>query len=201
MKCIISCLWSIRPAYGGRDCPGSAFDYQMCNTEECAGPYEDFRAQQCIQRSNKYHKNIKHTWLPYEHPDGKSMKCKAKSWLHASEVSWKVSCKMWTDDICRSSCLHAYSEGGGSFLSTVSHHVCWCFCQTLKTLRDVCSRVFPEGRKCELSCKSKETGEVVFMNQVMHDGTRCSYTDPFSVCARGECLVRLYSDFVYLWNM
>ncbi|XP_041830542.1 A disintegrin and metalloproteinase with thrombospondin motifs 14 isoform X2 [Melanotaenia boesemani] len=102
------------PAYGGRECPGSAFDYQMCNTEECAGPYEDFRAQQCIQRSNKYHKNIKHTWLPYEHPD--------------------------------------------------------------------------EARKCELSCKSKETEEVVFMNQVMHDGTRCSYSDPFSVCARGECL-------------
>ncbi|XP_014324665.1 A disintegrin and metalloproteinase with thrombospondin motifs 14 isoform X1 [Xiphophorus maculatus] len=102
------------PAYGGRDCPGSAFDYQMCNTEECAGPYEDFRAQQCIQRSNKYHNNVKHTWLPYEHPD--------------------------------------------------------------------------EARKCELSCKSKESGEVVFMNQVMHDGTRCSYSDPFSVCARGECL-------------
>uniref|UniRef100_A0A669CRC2 ADAM metallopeptidase with thrombospondin type 1 motif 14 n=1 Tax=Oreochromis niloticus TaxID=8128 RepID=A0A669CRC2_ORENI len=104
------------PAYDGRDCPGSAFDYQMCNTEECAGPYEDFRAQQCVQRSNKYHKNIKHTWLPYEHPDGK------------------------------------------------------------------------KARKCELSCQSKETGEVVSMNQVMHDGTRCSYLDPFSVCARGECL-------------
>lgn len=59
-----------RPAYGGRDCPGSSFGYQMCNTEECAGPYEDFRAQQCIQRSNKYHNNIKHTWIPYEHPDG-----------------------------------------------------------------------------------------------------------------------------------
>ncbi|KAM3868698.1 A disintegrin and metalloproteinase with thrombospondin motifs 3-like [Diretmus argenteus] len=102
------------PAYGGRDCPGSAFGYQMCNTEECAGPYEDFRAQQCIKRSNKYHKNIKHTWLPYEHPD--------------------------------------------------------------------------EAHKCELSCQSKETEEVVFMNQVMHDGTRCSYTDPYSVCARGECL-------------
>ncbi|KAL6475786.1 hypothetical protein MHYP_G00168260, partial [Metynnis hypsauchen] len=102
------------PAYGGRDCPGSAFDYQMCNTEECPGPYEDFRAQQCVQRSNKYHNNIKHTWLPYEHPD--------------------------------------------------------------------------EAHKCELSCRSKETGEIVFMNQVMHDGTRCSYSDPFSVCARGECL-------------
>lgn len=59
-----------RPAYGGRDCPGSSFDYQLCNTEECAGPYEDFRAQQCVQRSNKYHNNIKHTWTPYEHPDG-----------------------------------------------------------------------------------------------------------------------------------
>uniref|UniRef100_A0A8C7J0Q3 ADAM metallopeptidase with thrombospondin type 1 motif 14 n=1 Tax=Oncorhynchus kisutch TaxID=8019 RepID=A0A8C7J0Q3_ONCKI len=102
------------PAYGGRDCPGSTFDYQMCNMEECVGPYEDFRAQQCVQRSNKYHKNTKHTWLPYEHPD--------------------------------------------------------------------------EAHKCELSCQSKETGEVVVMNQVMHDGTRCSYTDPFSVCTRGECL-------------
>lgn len=50
-----------------------------------------------------------------------------------------------------------------------------------------------EARICELSCKSKETGEVVFMNQVMHDGTRCSYSDPYSVCARGECLVGLLS--------
>uniref|UniRef100_A0A672PEE4 ADAM metallopeptidase with thrombospondin type 1 motif 14 n=1 Tax=Sinocyclocheilus grahami TaxID=75366 RepID=A0A672PEE4_SINGR len=107
------------PAYGGRDCTGTTFDYQVCNIEDCPGPYEDFRAQQCVQRSNKYHNNIKHTWLPYEHPD--------------------------------------------------------------------------EAHKCELSCRSKETGEVVFMNQVMHDGTRCSYTDPFSVCARGECLVRIIS--------
>lgn len=75
---IVLFLSLIRPAYGGRDCPGSAFDYQMCNTEECAGTYEDFRAQQCIQRSNKYHKNIKHTWLPYEHPDGKSVRSEAK---------------------------------------------------------------------------------------------------------------------------
>lgn len=78
LKGIILFLSLLRPAYGGRDCPGSAFDYQMCNTEECAGPYEDFRAQQCVQRSNKYHKNIKHTWLPYEHPDGKSVGSGAK---------------------------------------------------------------------------------------------------------------------------
>ncbi|XP_041117871.1 A disintegrin and metalloproteinase with thrombospondin motifs 3-like isoform X3 [Polyodon spathula] len=102
------------PAYGGRDCHGSAFEYQICNTEECRGPYEDFRAQQCSQRSSHYHQNKKHTWLPYEHPD--------------------------------------------------------------------------EAQKCELICLSKETGDVVFMNQVIHDGTRCSYKDPFSVCARGECM-------------
>lgn len=30
---------------------------------------------------------------------------------------------------------------------------------------------------------------MVFMNQVVHDGTRCSYRDPYSVCARGECVV------------
>lgn len=65
--------------------------------------------------------------------------------------------------------------------------------------------LFPEARKCELSCKSKETGEVVFMNQVMHDGTRCSYSDPFSVCARGECLVSikwsspLKDSFIYFF--
>lgn len=53
----------------------------------------------------------------------------------------------------------------------------------------MCFHVLSEARKCELSCQSKETGEVVSMNQVMHDGTRCSYLDPFSVCARGECLV------------
>ncbi|XP_072881369.1 A disintegrin and metalloproteinase with thrombospondin motifs 14 isoform X3 [Hemitrygon akajei] len=46
-----------------------------------------------------------------------------------------------------------------------------------------------EAQKCELICKSKETGDVVFMNQVVHDGTRCSYKDPFSVCARGECVL------------
>ena len=67
--------------------------------------------------------------------------------------------------------------------------VCVCVCVCVGGWVGVF--VFSEGRKCELSCKSKETGEVVFMNQVMHDGTRCSYTDPFSVCARGECLVGL----------
>lgn len=46
-----------------------------------------------------------------------------------------------------------------------------------------------DAQKCELICRSEDTGDVVFMNQVVHDGTRCSYRDPYSVCARGECVV------------
>lgn len=47
-----------------------------------------------------------------------------------------------------------------------------------------------DAQKCELICQSEGTGDVVFMNQVVHDGTRCSYRDPYSVCVRGECVVR-----------
>lgn len=46
-----------------------------------------------------------------------------------------------------------------------------------------------DAQKCELICQSEDTGAVVFMNQVVHDGTRCSYRDPYSICARGECVV------------
>lgn len=43
----------------------------MCNAEECPGPYQDFRAQQCSKRNSYYtHQNSKHAWLPYEHHDG-----------------------------------------------------------------------------------------------------------------------------------
>uniref|UniRef100_A0A8C9NUI4 ADAM metallopeptidase with thrombospondin type 1 motif 14 n=1 Tax=Serinus canaria TaxID=9135 RepID=A0A8C9NUI4_SERCA len=104
------------PAYGGRPCPGATYEYQVCNAEECPGPFQDFRAQQCSKRNSYYtHQNSKHSWLPYEHHDG-------------------------------------------------------------------------EWWRCELICQSEGTGDVVFMNQVVHDGTRCSYRDPYSVCVRGECL-------------
>ncbi|CAH6789734.1 Adamts14 [Phodopus roborovskii] len=103
------------PAYGGRPCTGPMFEYQICNSEDCPGPYEDFRAQQCAKRNSYYiHQNVKHSWLPYEPDD--------------------------------------------------------------------------DAQKCELICQSADTGDVVFMNQVVHDGTRCSYRDPYSVCARGECV-------------
>ncbi|XP_006835920.1 PREDICTED: A disintegrin and metalloproteinase with thrombospondin motifs 14 [Chrysochloris asiatica] len=103
------------PAYGGRPCSGSMFEYQVCNSEECPGPFEDFRAQQCAKRNSYYtHQNTKHSWVPFEPED--------------------------------------------------------------------------DAQKCELICRSAETGDVVFMNQVVHDGTRCSYRDPYSLCARGECV-------------
>ncbi|KFQ32041.1 A disintegrin and metalloproteinase with thrombospondin motifs 14, partial [Merops nubicus] len=54
------------PAYGGRHCPGSTYEYQVCNAEECPGPYQDFRAQQCSKRNSYYtHQHSKHAWLPY----------------------------------------------------------------------------------------------------------------------------------------
>ncbi|XP_076835506.1 LOW QUALITY PROTEIN: A disintegrin and metalloproteinase with thrombospondin motifs 2 [Brachyhypopomus gauderio] len=44
----------------------------------------------------------------------------------------------------------------------------------------------PEER-CQLYCQSEETGDVVSMKRMVHDGTRCSYKDPYSICVRGEC--------------
>uniref|UniRef100_A0A8P4K226 A disintegrin and metalloproteinase with thrombospondin motifs 2 n=1 Tax=Dicentrarchus labrax TaxID=13489 RepID=A0A8P4K226_DICLA len=41
--------------------------------------------------------------------------------------------------------------------------------------------------RCRLYCQSKETGAVVSMNRMVHDGTPCSYSDAHSVCVRGEC--------------
>ncbi|XP_076023553.1 A disintegrin and metalloproteinase with thrombospondin motifs 3 isoform X2 [Genypterus blacodes] len=44
------------------------------------------------------------------------------------------------------------------------------------------------NKRCHLYCQSKETGDVAYMKQLVHDGTRCSYKDAFSVCVRGECV-------------
>uniref|UniRef100_A0A667YB76 ADAM metallopeptidase with thrombospondin type 1 motif, 3 n=1 Tax=Myripristis murdjan TaxID=586833 RepID=A0A667YB76_9TELE len=47
----------------------------------------------------------------------------------------------------------------------------------------------PDGNKrCHLYCQSKETGDVAYMKQLVHDGTRCSYKDAYSICVRGECV-------------
>lgn len=38
-------------------------------------------------------------------------------------------------------------------------------------------------------CQSRETGDVAYMKLLVHDGTRCSYKDAYSICVRGECVV------------
>ncbi|XP_017693450.1 PREDICTED: A disintegrin and metalloproteinase with thrombospondin motifs 3 isoform X1 [Lepidothrix coronata] len=43
-------------------------------------------------------------------------------------------------------------------------------------------------KRCHLYCQSRETGDVAHMKQPVHDGTRCSYKDPYSICVRGECV-------------
>uniref|UniRef100_A0AAQ5YVN1 ADAM metallopeptidase with thrombospondin type 1 motif, 3 n=1 Tax=Amphiprion ocellaris TaxID=80972 RepID=A0AAQ5YVN1_AMPOC len=44
------------------------------------------------------------------------------------------------------------------------------------------------SKRCHLYCQSKETGDMVYMKLLVHDGTRCSYKDAYSICVRGECV-------------
>ncbi|KAL7390969.1 hypothetical protein ABVT39_001979 [Epinephelus coioides] len=44
------------------------------------------------------------------------------------------------------------------------------------------------SKRCHLYCQSRETGDVAYMKQLVHDGTRCSYRDAYSICVRGECV-------------
>uniref|UniRef100_A0A668AHS7 ADAM metallopeptidase with thrombospondin type 1 motif 2 n=1 Tax=Myripristis murdjan TaxID=586833 RepID=A0A668AHS7_9TELE len=43
------------------------------------------------------------------------------------------------------------------------------------------------NKRCHLHCRSKETGQVAYMQKFVLDGTLCSYKDPYSVCVHGEC--------------
>ncbi|TNN32987.1 A disintegrin and metalloproteinase with thrombospondin motifs 3 [Liparis tanakae] len=49
--------------------------------------------------------------------------------------------------------------------------------------------VFAANKRCHLYCQSKESGDAAYLKQLVHDGTRCSYKDAYSVCVRGECVV------------
>ncbi|XP_055499104.1 A disintegrin and metalloproteinase with thrombospondin motifs 2-like [Leucoraja erinacea] len=103
------------PSNGGRECSGSSYDYQLCNTEDCPEHFEDFRERQCRQWNGNFEYNsMKHEWLPYEHPD--------------------------------------------------------------------------PTQRCYLTCESKETREIVYMKRLVHDGTRCSYTNRYDICVRGACV-------------
>lgn len=105
---------SPHPANGGRTCSGLAYDFQLCNPQDCPNSLADFREEQCRQWDLYFeHGDAQHHWLPHEHRDAKE--------------------------------------------------------------------------RCHLYCESKETGEVVSMKRMVHDGTRCSYKDAFSLCVRGDC--------------
>lgn len=58
--------------------------------------------------------------------------------------------------------------------------------------------------RCRLFCQSNETGAVVSMNRMVHDGTLCSYDDAHSICVQGECEVLILFlnllSFVYYLN-
>lgn len=43
-------------------------------------------------------------------------------------------------------------------------------------------------QRCYLTCESKETREIVYMKRLVHDGTRCSYTNRYDICVRGACV-------------
>lgn len=51
---------------------------------------------------------------------------------------------------------------------------------------------FSAKERCHLYCESRETGDVVYMKRMVHDGTRCSYKDAYSICVRGDCLVSVW---------
>ncbi|EHB17430.1 A disintegrin and metalloproteinase with thrombospondin motifs 2 [Heterocephalus glaber] len=102
------------PANGGRTCSGLAYDFQLCNPQDCPDTLADFREEQCRQWDLYFeHGDAQHHWLPHEPRDAQE--------------------------------------------------------------------------RCHLHCESRETGEVVSMKRMVHDGTRCSYKDAFSLCVRGDC--------------
>lgn len=90
-------------------CSGPMFQYQICNSEECPGPYEDFRAQQCAKRNSYYvHQNAKHSWIPYEPDDGEWGPVPSTSHPMALGICWVL--------IFPDRAFHAWptSEGGGT---------------------------------------------------------------------------------------
>lgn len=50
-------------------------------------------------------------------------------------------------------------------------------------------------------CQSRETADVAYMKLLVHDGTRCSYKDAYSICVRGECVVRMCCECQILWSI
>lgn len=162
---------SLRPANGGQDCPGVNYEYQLCNTDDCPKHFEDFRAQQCQLRNSHFEfQSAKHHWLPYEHPDGQL----------ALRQSLVVRCKLMAA-LYLDFCSH----------SKVLFSVFQCFVPCVSLTSGLLPPPFAGNKRCHLYCQSRETGDVAYMKLLVHDGTRCSYKDAYSICVRGECVVRM----------
>lgn len=80
--------------------------------------------------------------------------------------------------------MHAYLRTR-SCQTQMEHHT------RLSRSSALCCVFRTDEERCQLYCQSKETGDVVSMKRMVHDGTRCSYKDPYSVCVRGECEVKV----------
>ncbi|KAJ8281573.1 hypothetical protein COCON_G00040920 [Conger conger] len=70
------------PANGGHTCYGPNYEFQLCNTEECANIFSDYREDQCRMWDPSFeYQNTKHHWLPFEHSDPKErchLHCQSK---------------------------------------------------------------------------------------------------------------------------
>ena len=68
--------FSSSPANGGRTCSGLAYDFQLCNSQDCPDALADFREEQCRQWDLYFeHGDAQHHWLPHEHRDGEPQGC------------------------------------------------------------------------------------------------------------------------------
>ncbi|KAJ8254644.1 hypothetical protein GJAV_G00195380, partial [Gymnothorax javanicus] len=95
------------PANGGHTCYGPNYESQLCNLEECANLFSDYREEQCRLWDPSFeYQNTKHHWLPFEHTDPKErchLHCQSK------ETGSKVDMQRMVYDGTRCSYKDPYS--------------------------------------------------------------------------------------------
>ncbi|XP_007516708.2 A disintegrin and metalloproteinase with thrombospondin motifs 18 isoform X1 [Erinaceus europaeus] len=96
-----------KPRYGGKFCPGSSRNYQLCNTHPCNKSSLDFRAQQCAEHNSKPFRGWFYKWEPYtkvQEEDQCKLYCKAENFDFFFAMSGKVKdgtpCSPNKHDVC-----------------------------------------------------------------------------------------------------
>lgn len=116
------------------------------------------------------------TWLPYDSAVSK--------WSHSLWKGTSID-DLWGTVLC--SVMYASKKRELALLKSAVHEVSnWTVRAEYAQFGSI---YFPAKERCHLYCESKETGDVVYMKRMVHDGTRCSYKDAYSICVRGDCLV------------